>query len=201
MCLIGGAILFSILSRIFKVVKSSKANNLYTHILTWLIAICIAVEALFTFFISGTLQTIAIELNLVRKILIGICVLLMFLYGLLHRRLGKIIDRKLQAYDTARELNANGRSSVVWVNILKAIDFISPEFILLASLCVAFNFEVSLYFIFILASFIIPVIGNIICDKRIKREAVKKAEEEREVVVNETAEAVVDLLKKTGGNP
>ena len=200
MCLIGGVILFSILGNIFKVIKSSKANNFYTHILTWLVAICLAIESLTAFFISGTLQTVAIELNLVRKILIGVCVLLMLLYGVLHRRLGKLIDRKLLAYDTARELNANGRSSVIWINILKAIDFISPEIILLASLCFAFNFGVSLYFIFILIAFIIPIIGNMICDKRIKKEAIRKAEEEREVVVNETAEAVVDLLKKTGGD-
>ena len=41
-----------------------------------------------------------------------------------------------------------------------------------------------------------PLIGNMICDKRVKVEAKRIAEEEREVVVNETATAVVDLLTK-----
>ena len=122
----------------------------------------------------------------------------MGLYGLLHKKFGKLIDRKLQAYDTAKELNANGRSSVVWVNLLKVIDFVFPEIILLAVLCFSFNFELSLYFIFIIVSFLIPIIGNMVCDKRVKREAVRKQEEEREVTVNETAEAVVKLINKTG---
>nr|DAH78828.1 MAG TPA: Protein of unknown function (DUF2393) [Bacteriophage sp.] len=122
----------------------------------------------------------------------------MGLYGLLHKKFGKLIDRKLQAYDTAKELNANGRSSVVWVNLLKVIDFVFPEIILLAVLCFSFNFELSLYFIFIIVSFLIPIIGNMVCDKRVKREAVRKQEEEREVTVNETAEAVAKLINKTG---
>ena len=122
----------------------------------------------------------------------------MGLYGLLHKKFGKLIDRKLQAYDTAKELNANGRSSVVWVNLLKVIDFVFPEIILLAVLYFSFNFELSLYFIFIIVAFLIPIIGNMVCDKRVKREAVRKQEEEREVAVNETAEAVAKLINKTG---
>lgn len=70
---------------------------------------------------------------------------------------------------------------------------------MLLTLCFAFNFEISLYFIFIIASFIIPIIGNIVCDKRVRKEAIKKVEEEREISVNETAEAVADLLRKTSG--
>lgn len=197
--MLGCAILFGILGKILNAIKSSKLNNFYTHVITWLIAICLVIEALFTFFVAGTLATTAFELNLTRKISIGVGVLCMALYGLLHKKLGKLIDRKIQAYDTAKELNANGRSSVIWVNILKTLDFVFPEVVLLIVLCFAFNFEISLYFIFILTSFIIPIIGNMVCDKRVKKEAVRRAEEEREVVVNETAEAVVDLLKKSSG--
>lgn len=203
LCLIGSAIIFSILGKILSVIRNSKIKNFYTHLLTWLIAIVLVVEALFTFFMSGTLQTVAIELNLFRKIVIGVGVLAMFLHRILYKKLGKLIDRKIQAYDTAKELNANGRSSVVWVQILKTIDFIFPEIILLSTLCFAVSFEVSLYFIFILTSFIIPIIGNIICDKRVKKEAIRKEEEAREAIVNETAEAVVGLLnsQQKGGNP
>lgn len=86
------------------------------------------------------------------------------------------------------------------MNILKVIDFVFPEIILLIVLCFSFNFELSLYFIFIIVSFFIPIIGNMVCDKRVKREAVRKQEEEREVTVNETAEAVAKLINKTGDN-
>lgn len=196
MSLIGGAILFSILGRVFKVIQNSKINNFYTHLVTWLVAICLIVESLFTFFVANSLQTVAIQLTLTRKIAIGVGVFSLFLYGLLHKRLGRIVDRKIQAYDTAKELNANGRSSIIGMHILKTLDFIFPEFIFLLVLCFAFNFEISLYFIFVLASFIIPVIGNIVCDKRVRKEAIRKTNEEREITVNETAEAVANLLKQ-----
>ena len=200
--LIGGLILFTVFACLFKVIKNSKINNFYTHVLTWLLAIVLAAESLFTFFVSNTLSTMSFELTLWRKIVIGIGVLSMLLYGMLHKKLGKLVDRKIQAYDTAKELNANGRSSVVWVQILKTLDFIFPEFILLLVLCFAFNFEISLYFIFIIAAFIIPVIGNMICDKRVKKEAIRKEQEKVEAQIGATAEAVVDLLNKTqGGNP
>lgn len=198
--LICSLILFTIFAHIFKVFKSSKVNNFYTHMITWLIAIVLAFESLFTFFVSNTLSTKQFEFNLLRKIAIGVGVLSMFLYGIFHNKLGKIIDRKIQAYDTAKELNANGRSSVIWVQILKTLDFIFPEFILLLVLCFAFNFEISLYFIFIIAAFTIPVIGNMICDKRVKKEAIRKEQEKIEAQIGATAEAVVDLITKTQGD-
>ena len=48
---------------------------------------------------------------------------------------------------------------------------------------------------------LIPIIGNMICDKRVKIEAVKKEEEKVEAQVNATAEAVADLLAQKGSNP
>ena len=104
------------------------------------------------------------------------------------------MNEKLQAYDTAKELNANGRSSVVWVNILKVLDFIFPEFILLIMLCFSFSFEISLYFIFIICAFIIPIIGNMICDKRVRKEAVCKEKEKTEAQIQATAEAVAEMI-------
>jgi hypothetical protein len=55
MSLIGSALLFFILGKVFNVVRVSKLNNFYTHFITWLLAICLVSEALLTFFISGTL--------------------------------------------------------------------------------------------------------------------------------------------------
>jgi hypothetical protein len=40
-----------------------------------------------------------------------------------------------------------------------------------------------------------------ICDKRVKKEAIKKKEEENAAQVNATAEAVADILAQRGGNP
>lgn len=194
-------VIFYILGKRFTVIKNSKALNFYTHIITWLLAIVLFAEAVFTFAVSDSLSTVSFEIDLVRKIGIGCGVLGMLLYSILAPKVRVIVNRKIQAYDTAKELNANGRSSVVWMNILKTLDFICPELILLSMLCFAVNFEIALYFIFVIGAFIVPIIGNMICDKRVKKEAIKKKEEENAAQVNATAEAVADILAQRGGNP
>ena len=199
---VGCLILFTILTKVFHVIKSSKVNNFCLHILTWLLALVLVAETCYIFFAADTLKAAEFELTLVRKICLGCGMLMMMLYCMLHKKLGKLVDRKIQAYDTAKELNANGRSSVIWVNILKTIDFIFPEFILLLMLCFSFSFEVSLYFIIMMGAFLLPIIGNMICDKRVKKEAIRREEEKIEAQIGATAEAVADLLaKQQGGNP
>ena len=61
---------------------------------------------------------------------------------------------------------------------------------LLIALCFAFNWSISLYFIFIICAFILPLVGNMICDKRVKRESARRKVEERDTMVNEIANAV-----------
>lgn len=180
MVAIGLLIIFSILTSIFRVINSSKMNNFCLHFLTWLLAIVLVAETFYVFFAAEALKAAAFELTLTRKICLGCGMVMMMLYCMLHKKLGKLVDRKLQAYDTARELSANGRSSVVWVNILKTLDFIFPEFILLLMLCFAFSFDISLYFIVMMGSFLLPIIGNMICDKRIRKEAIRKEQEKVE---------------------
>ena len=170
------------------------ALNFYTHIISWLLTILIIGLIGYTFAVSETMVAASFALNAFRRGGILICAGLMFLYTISHKKVGKLIDRKIQAYDTAKELNANGRSPVIWVNILKTLDFVLPELIMFILICFCFNLDIAKYFIVIACSFFIPIVGNMICDKRVKREAKRKAEEEREVVVNEAANAVVELL-------
>lgn len=186
--------------KLFTVIKNSKALNFYTHLLTWLLAIALVAEAGYSFVASSAIQAAAIELNLVRKIGILACGVSMLLYAIIAPKVRILVNRKIQAYDTAKELNANGRSSVVWMQILKCFDFICPELFLLIALCFAFNWEVSLYFIFLICAFVIPIIGNMVCDGRVKKEAVRKEQEKQDAQVNATAEAVADILAQRG-NP
>lgn len=172
--IVGSILLFFILSRLFKVIKSSKANNLYTHFASWIIAFALAIESLATFFIAEELSTAAFDLNLTRKIGIIAGGVGMLLYSILNPKIRTLVDRRIQAYDTAKELNANGRSSVVGTQVLKALDFCFPELLLMLVLCFAFNIQISVYFIYIIASFAIPVVGNMICDSRVKKEAIRK---------------------------
>lgn len=79
---------------------------------------------------------------------------------------------------------------------MKCFDFICPEIFLLIALCFAFNWSISLYFIFVICAFIFPILGNMICDSRVKRESRRKKMEAAEAQINATAEAVVDLLNQ-----
>lgn len=189
-------VLFSILTRVFNVITNSKITNFCLHLLTWLLGSILIIETLYTFFAAKSLQTAQFELTLTRKICLSGVLVMMLLYCCLHKKFSKLVDRKLQAYDTAKELNANGRSSVIWVNILKTLDFIFPEIHLLLALCFAFNFEISLYFIMIMLACTLPIIGNMICDKRVKKEAIAREADKLEAQIGATAEAVVDLLSK-----
>lgn len=185
-------VFFWIMGKVFVVIKNSKALNFYTHLISWILALVLAAEAVYAFIASDAIHSAALELNLVRKIGLLACGVAMLLYAIIAPKVRKLVDRRIQAYDTAKELNADGRSSVVGMQFLKCLDFICPEIFLMIALCFAFNWAISLYFIFIICSFLLPIIGNIVCDKRVKIEARKRKEQERETLVNEVANAVMD---------
>lgn len=187
-------IFFWLMGKLFVVIKSSKALNFYTHLVSWLLAIVLAAEAGYAFVASDTLHSISVDLDLVRKIGILACAVAVLLYAVIAPKVRKLVDRRIQAYDTAKELNAEGRSSIVGMQILKCFDFICPEIFLLIALCFAFNWSISLYFIFIICAFILPILGNMVCDHRVKVESKRKKIEAAEAQANATAEAVADLL-------
>lgn len=189
-CVASCTIFFYLMGKLFTVVKNSKALNFYTHLVTWLLALVLSAESVYSFIMSGAIQSVSVELDLLRKIGIIACSVALLLYAIISPKIRVLVNRKIQAYDTAKELNANGRSSVVGMQILKTLDFICPELFLLIALCFAFNFQISLYFIFIICSFVLPIIGNMICDKRVKVECERRKEEERDVLVSEIANAV-----------
>lgn len=189
-CIIALTVFFYLMGKLFIVIRNSKALNFYTHLLSWLLAITLSIESIYSFVESGVITSNSVQLNLVRKIGILSCAIALLLYSIISPKVRRIVDRRIQAYDTAKELNACGRSSVIGIQILKCLDFMCPELFLLIALCFCFNWSISLYFVFIICSFILPLIGNIICDKRVKIEAERKKVEERDTLVNEVANAV-----------
>ena len=194
--LILGTAFFYIMGKIFTVIKCSKALNFYTHLVSWLLALSLIFEAGYTFITSNTIHSTAIDLNLIRKFGILTCSIALLLYAIITPKIRRLVDRRIQAYDTAKELNAEGRSSIVFMQILKCFDFICPEIFLLIALCFAFNWSISLYFIYIICSFILPILGNMICDYRVRREAKRRKIEATEAQINATAEAVAELIKQ-----
>ena len=181
---------FFIMGKVFVVINNSKALNFYTHLLSWTMAIVLSIESIYSFVASESISTQVVELGAIRKVGIIACVVSMLIYMIVSPKVRTIVDRRIQAYDTAKELNVNGRSSVVGMQILKCLDFVCPEIFLLLALCFAFDWSISLYFIYIICSFVLPIVGNMICDKRVKLEAERTKIEERDVLVSEIANAI-----------
>ena len=56
-CSIICTLFFGIMGKVFLVIKNSKAMNFYTHLITWLTAICLSAEAVYSFIASNTIQS------------------------------------------------------------------------------------------------------------------------------------------------
>lgn len=89
------AISFFILGKIFTVIKNSKALNFYTHIVSWLLTLLIIALIGYTFAVSETMIAASFTLNAYRRSGILICAGLMFLYSLLHKKIGSLVERRL----------------------------------------------------------------------------------------------------------
>ena len=83
------------MGKVFTVIKSSKALNFYTHLVSWLLALVLAVEAGYSFIASDTIHSAAIDLDLVRKIGILACVIALLLYAIIAPKVRKLVDRKI----------------------------------------------------------------------------------------------------------
>ena len=83
------------MGKLFTIIKTSKALNFYTHFVSWLVALFLAVEAGYSFIASNAIQSVAITLGLVRKIGILSCVVAVLLYAILAPKLRKLVDRRI----------------------------------------------------------------------------------------------------------
>ena len=88
----------------------------------------------------------------------------MVAFQIVAHKVEKVVDRKLQAYDTAIEMNQVGRGSVIFTNVLKLVQMIFPEIVILILLCLITSWNIANYFVLVLIACLIPVIGNIISD-------------------------------------
>ena len=84
-----------IMGKIFTPIKNSKLLNFYTHLITWLLAVVLAIESGYAFFASNSVQMAEINLSLIRKIGILVCVIALLLYAILAPKVRKIVDRRI----------------------------------------------------------------------------------------------------------
>ena len=180
-------VLFTALNIIFNRKANSKYLNFFIHVNSWLWCILSALFAIATFALVNPLITTGIIIDVSKKIVIGTDILILLIFHLFSGKISKIINRKIQSYDNAKEMSVVGRSSIVWVNILKLVEIIFPEILVLILLCVMLSWDVAGYFTILLISCIIPVIGNIVCDLNTRKEIERKNEADHNKLVSDVA--------------
>lgn len=53
MCALATSLFFGIMGKVFNVIRNSKSNNFYTHLLTWIMALFLVAESGYAFVASG----------------------------------------------------------------------------------------------------------------------------------------------------
>lgn len=187
---IGCAIAFvviTLLDKIFNSKNNSKLKNFLIHMQTWLIAI-IAIALSVVTFALAEINVVDFELTTTRKIGIGVSFFLLLLFYIVSGKISKVINRRIQSYETAKEIQVVGRSSIILTNILKLAEILFPEVLVLLLICFCLSWNVAAYFIVILVSFLFPMLGNIDCDFNMRREAKRKAAQHDEKLATMVAE-------------
>ena len=182
-------ILFYVLDKIFDKYLNAKCKNFFTHFNTWLIAL-IAIGLSVTTFILAKVEVTAFELTATRKIEIGVCFILLLFTFLFGNKISKVINRKIQAYETSKEMNVQGRGSIVITNLLKLLEIMFPEVIVLSLVSFCLSVNVAMYFIVILVAFAIPMLGNIDCDLTTRKEINKLKEKDKESLIDDISNSV-----------
>lgn len=179
-----------ILIKIFSKYQSAKFRNFMTHLITWLIAL-VAIGLAVTTFILTEISEKEFMLQNWQKISIGVCFVLMFIFHIFSNKISKIVNRKIQSYENAKELNVVGRSSIIFTNILKLLEILFPEVIVLVLICSCLGWNVATSFVIVLVAMLIPMIGNIDCDFNTRAE-IKRLNQIKE---DKFAEKVADNMR------
>lgn len=180
---IGSAILYvvlQLLQSIFNRDMSAKVKNFFIHLNTWTMGLVAIALAVATFVLVNPLTAEEVIITMPKKITIGIGIISLALFHIFSGKVSKIVNRKIQAYDTSKEMNTVGRSSVVSMNILKLLEILFPELIVLVLLCMCVSINVSIYFLVALTACLVPVFGNIVCDFNTRHEIKRNAELEKD---------------------
>lgn len=192
---IGSAILFTILSvlqRIFAKHLPTKLKNLFIHTSSWAMGIVGIGLVVMTFILANPLISSGVTIANGRKIGIGVCLVLLVLFHLLSGKISKLINRRLQAYETAKEVGAVGRSSIIFTNFLKVFELLFPEVLVLLIICFCTSWNVASYFIVILVACVFPLLGNIEADINIRKQAKRDKQKEQEKLATMVAEKMQD---------
>lgn len=187
---IGSAIGFTllyVLIKIFGKYQKAKVKNFFLHLTTWLMALVAIALSVATFALVDIKGT-ELEIGNARKIGIGVSFVLLFIFYIFSNKVSKIINRRIQAYENAKELNVVGRGSIIFTNILKLLEILFPEVLVLLLICFCLSWNVATYFIIVLVAMLIPMIGNIDCDLNTRAEIKRNKQIEEDKFVEKVAD-------------
>lgn len=190
---IGSAIGFTllyVLTKIFSKYQKAKIKNFFIHLTTWLMALVAIALSVATFALVDIKGT-EVDIGNVRKIGIGVSFVLLFIFYIFSNKVSKIINRRIQAYENAKELNVVGRGSIIFTNILKLLEILFPEVLVLLLICFCLSWNVAAYFIVVLVAMLIPMIGNIDCDLNTRAEIKRN----KQIEEDKFAEKVADNMR------
>lgn len=185
-----GTLVFGILQRILILNMSAKFKNFFVHLNSWLLGILILGLAIMTFVLVNPLVANEVVISVPRKISIGIALVALVLFHIFSKKLSVIINRRIQAYENAKELNVVGRGSVIFTNLLKIFEIFFPELVVLLLLCFCVSWNIASYFITILVASVFPLLGNIECDFNTRREIRRKNAREKDELARNVAKHV-----------
>lgn len=87
-------------------------------------------------------------------------------------------------------MNTLGRGSVVFNNILKLVQLILPEILILILLCIVTSWNIANYFVLILVACLVPVLGNIASDFNSRAEIKITTKKQEDEMINKIAKKV-----------
>lgn len=172
---------------IFDKTISARFKNFFIHLNTWLMCLLAIGLSIATFIMVNPLVAEKVTINIPRKVGIGVLLGCLVLHHLFSNKILTLINRRIQAYETTKESNIVGRSSVVFTNFLKLFEILFPEMLVLGLLCYCVSFNIAIYFLIILVSTFIPMVGNIRCDINTRNEIKRKQEIEKDLLAQKVA--------------
>ena len=188
-------IVLSLVQRIWLKSNNSKLQNFFIHLDTWLISLLMIGLAIYTFVCTNPLTVEEVVITMPKKIVIGLCFVGLLITHIFSGKLLTVINRRLQSYETAKELKVVGRGSIICTNLLKMFEILFPEILVLILLCMCVSWNVSAYFIILIVSCIIIVVGNIESDINTRKEAKELEDYKHRQLVNEIADKVKENSK------
>jgi hypothetical protein len=144
--------------------------NMFVIITKWGVFAIICAIAIVIFFFSGTISLETIVINTIGKVGIGVLLGVYIIMRLFGKKIITAAERRIQAYENAMEMKQVGRSSPIWINLLKLFVFMFPEMLTVGILLCSQSI-VAPYFAAVLAAIFVVVVGSIWTDANKRREA------------------------------